>query len=186
MDMSLALEQFMLTIVSADSKYQKFFPANFSILTQQEIDGAVLFQGFIENGGADCSHCHDGILLQKNNPNGEGIANNGLDVVFADKGFGGITGIASDMGAFKTPSLLNVAVSAPYMHDGRFSTLEQVIDHYSDSIKFNSPTLHPIMQKHAPNQRKLTAQEKANMKAFLLTTTDSVYLKNPAYANPFK
>lgn len=147
-DMSLAMEQFMLIMVSKDSKFNKFFPGNFNVLTEEEKRGAFIFNNFIENGGADCSHCHGGVLVQQNNPNAGGIANNGLDLTFADKGFGNITGRALDMGTFKTPSLLNIAVTGPFMHDGRFSTLDQVIDHYSDSVLFSSPTIHPIMKKH--------------------------------------
>jgi cytochrome c peroxidase len=186
MDMSLAMEQFMLTMVSSDSRFNKFFPGNFGVLSEEEKRGAFLFNNFREEGGADCSHCHGGPFVQQNNPNAGGIANNGLDMVFKDNGFGAITGKATDMGTFKTPSLLNIGISAPYMHDGRFATLEEVINHYSDSVKFDSPTLHPLMKKHKPDgQRKLTAQEKADIKAFLLTMTDDVFINNPAYANPY-
>jgi cytochrome c peroxidase len=176
-NMAKAMEQFMLTIISKDSKFNQFFPGKFSILTEEEKRGAFLFNNFVENGGADCSHCHGGQLVQQNNPNAGGIANNGLDMTFADKGFGAISGKSADNGTFKTVSLLNIALTAPYMHDGRFSTLEQVIDHYSDSVLFDSPTLHPIMKKHQPDgQRKLTAQQKSDLKAFLLTMTDNVFL----------
>lgn len=186
-DMSLALEQFMLTLVSKDSKFNKFFPGNFNVLNDEEKRGAFIFNNFIENGGADCSHCHGGPLVQQNNPNAGGIANNGLDMVFTDKGFGAITGKPADMGTFKTMSLLNIAVTAPYMHDGRFKTLDEVIDHYSDSVLFDSPTIHPIMKKHqVTGQRKLSVQEKSDLKAFLMTMTDNVFLTNPAYSNPFK
>lgn len=186
-NMAKALEQFMLIMVSKDSKFNKFFPGNFGVLTEEEKRGAFLFNRFREDGGADCSHCHGGQLVQQLNPNNGGIANNGLDLTFADKGFGAITGKSTDIGAFKTVSLLNIGVTAPYMHDGRFATLEEVIDHYSDSVHFNSPTLHPIMKKHQPEgQRKLTPQEKSDLKAFLLTMTDFVFLNNPAYSNPFK
>ncbi len=186
MDMSLAMEQFMLTLVSANSKFDDFFPGKFDVLSEEEKRGAFLFNNFIENGGADCSHCHGGILVQQNNPNGGGIANNGLDMTFSDKGFGAITGLAVDMGTFKTPSLRNIALTAPYMHDGRFATLDDVINQYSDSVKFTSPTLHPIMKKHeTTGQRKLTAQEKSDLKAYLLTLTDNVFVNNPAYSNPY-
>lgn len=186
-NMAKALEQFMLTLVSKDSKFNKFFPGNFSVLTEEEKRGAFLFNRFREDGGADCSHCHGGPLVQQNNPNAGGIANNGLDMTFTDKGFGAISGKSTDIGTFKTVSLLNIANTAPYFHDGRFSTLEEVIDHYSDNVLFDSPTLHPIMKKHQPQgQRLLTAQEKADLKAFLLTMTDTVFMNNPAYSNPFK
>ena len=193
-NMALAMEQFMLTIVSSDSRFTQFFPGKFSLLTPQEIDGARLFNGLIDidpntgklAGGADCFHCHGGILAQANNPNFGGIANNGLDSVIKDKGFGAISGNPTDIGTMKTPSLLNIALTAPYMHDGRFATLDEVIDHYSDHIRFNSPNLHPQIKVHGPLQRLLTPQQKSALKAFLLTMTDTVFIKNPAYANPFK
>lgn len=193
-NMTLALEQFLLTIVSKDSRFTQMWPGNFNILTQEEKTGLQLFNGLVDEdpvtgalrGGADCFHCHGSVFAQANNPNFGGIANNGLDAVITDKGFGGITGKSTDIGTFKTPSLLNVGLTAPYMHDGRFATLDEVIDHYSDQIKFSSPNLNPQIKVHGPKQRLLTTQEKAALKAFLLTMTDTVFINNPAYKNPFK
>ncbi|MBM3399585.1 MAG: cytochrome-c peroxidase [Bacteroidetes bacterium] len=192
-NMTLAMEQFLLTIVSRDSRFTQMWPGNFNILTQEEKMGLQLYNGLVDvdpatgalRGGADCFHCHGSVFAQANNPNFGGIANNGLDAVITDKGFGGISGKSNDIGTFKTPSLLNVGLTAPYMHDGRFATLDEVIDHYSDHINFNSPNLNPQIKVHGPKQRLLTPQEKAALKAFLLTMTDTVFINNPAYKNPF-
>lgn len=192
-DMSKALEQFLLTLVSKDSRFNGFFPGKFSLLSDNEKRGALLFNGLVDFDmvtglatGTDCFHCHGGALAQQNNPDMGGIANNGLDGNFTDKGYGAITGNPADRGLFKTPSLLNIAVTGPYMHDGRFATLDEVIDHYSDNVNYLSPTISPMMAAHGNKQLKLTAQQKADLKAFLLTMTDSAFLTNPAYSNPFK
>lgn len=193
-NMTLAMEQFLLTIVSKDSRFTQMWPGNFNILTQEEKTGLQLFNGLVVEdpvtgalkGGADCFHCHGSVFVQANNPNFGGIANNGLDAVITDKGFGGISGKSADIGTFKTPSLLNISLTAPYMHDGRFATLDEVIDHYSDHIKFTSPNLNPQIKVHGPKQRLLDPQQKAALKAFLLTMTDTVFIKNPAHKNPFK
>ncbi|MSP57412.1 MAG: cytochrome-c peroxidase [Flavobacteriaceae bacterium] len=192
-DMSKALELFLMTLVSKNSRYDDFFPGKFSLLNNAEKRGALLFNGLVNfdastglTSGADCFHCHGGALAQQNNPNMGGIANNGLDANFIDKGYGGITNRAMDRGTFKTPTLLNIAVSGPYMHDGRFTTLEQVINHYSDNVQFQSATLNPMMSAHSNQQLKLSAEQKTDLKAFLLTMTDTVFLSNPAYGNPFK
>jgi cytochrome c peroxidase len=72
------------------------------------------------------------------------------------------------------------------MHDGRFNTLDEVIDHYSDKMKFNSPNIHTLISSHGGFQLNLTAEQKANLKAYLMTMTDNKLIANPAYSNPFK
>lgn len=192
-DMAKAMEQFLLTLVSKDSRFNSFFPGKFSLLNESEKRGALLYNGLVDfdavtglTTGADCFHCHGGALAQQNNPDMGGIANNGLDGNFTDRGFGAITGNPADRGLFKTPTLLNVSVTAPYMHDGRFNTLDEVIDHYSDKVNYLSPTISPMMAAHGDRQMKLTTQQKADLKAFLLTMTDEAFLVNPAFSNPFK
>lgn len=191
-DMSLALEQFLLTITSKDSRFNQFFPGNnLKVLSASELRGAFIFNGLINfdaNGvtkGADCFHCHGGELVQQLNPNMGGIANNGLDANPVDLGVGGITNQSQDGGAFKTPSLLNVGVTAPYMHDGRFKTLMEVLNHYSEGIQLESPNLHPQMASHGKIQLNLTQKQKDDLLAYLLTMTDSSFLANPKYSNPF-
>jgi cytochrome c peroxidase len=193
--MSLAMEQFLLTIVSADSKFDRAGQTQ-SGLTQSEKDGLRLFQTLTNlqsnnNQGADCFHCHGTVLFQAQNPIAGGITNNGLDRTFEDWGHGAITGKSTDKGTFKTPSLRNIAVSGPYMHDGRFATLEEVINHYSDDIDFLSPNLSPNLANHVsgpgglPEQMKLTAKQKLDLLNFLNTLTDTTFLRNPKYSNPF-
>lgn len=118
--------------------------------------------------------------------------NNGLDSVanayqFADSGRGGVTHVLSDYGKFKVPSLRNVAVSGPYMHDGRFNTLLQVINFYSDSTR-NSPTVDPIVLYvfKSKSSRPLTSRQKDDLLNFLNTLTDSTFLHSPVYSDPFK
>lgn len=190
-DMAKAMEQFMLTIVSSQSRFNRFFPGDsIQLMSASELRGASLFNGLVnfDNGpttGADCFHCHGGELAQQQNLNMGGFANNGLDAVHTDLGLGAIDNKVSSRGIFKTPSLLNIEKSGPYMHDGRFQTLDEVIDHYSDNVHFNSPNLHPLMD-HGGKHLNLTAQQKADLKAYLLSMTDNKFLTNPAYSNPFK
>lgn len=113
------------------------------------------------------------------------MACNGLEMNYADPGLGGITGRAEDMGVFKAPSLRNVAFTAPYMHDGRFKTLEEVLDFYSTEVK-NHPNLHPLLrQPDGSTQINLTAQEKAQIIAFLKTMSADAIRTDQRFANPF-
>ena len=92
----------------------------------------------------DCFHCHgsDSNPLWTDNK----FHNNGLDTTFTDRGLGRVTGDPADNGKFRSPSLRNLAFTAPYMHDGRFETIEDVINHYSNGLQ-NSPTIDPLMKK---------------------------------------
>lgn len=191
-DMSLALEQFLLSIVSNGSRFNKFFPGdNPQVMNQSELRGAFAFNGLVDfdaNGktkGADCFHCHGGELAQQQNPVMGGIANNGLDPVVTDKGFGAITNRDQDFGTFKTPSLLNIALTAPYMHDGRFNTLEEVIEHYSTGIRYENLSIHPQLAAHGGLQMNLSETQKADLVAYLKSMTDLEFIKNPKYSNPF-
>src|SRR5262249_7252435 len=109
-------------------------------------------------------------------------ANNGLDADYknADGGVGDISVSGRDLGAFKSPSLRNVEHTAPYMHDGRFDTLEKVIDHYSKEVKPH-PNLDPRMRP-----LNFTDSEKAALVAFLKTLTDHNFLKDPKFSDPFQ
>lgn len=168
---SKAIAQYERTLISGNSKFDKYLLRQVS-LTPSELSG---FSLFMSESGADCFHCHG----DANNPlwTDNLFHNNGLDNAFADNGLGDITGNPSDNGKFKTPSLRNLAFTAPYMHDGRFKTLDEVINHYSDSLKA-SPTVSPLLKNVAAGGVKLTPQEKADLKAFLLTLTDSSFVQN--------
>ena len=174
----LALEQFMLSLVSVDARFDQALRRE-TTLSEQEKDGLRLFLSEHDPArgvrGADCFHCHGGPLFT----NGR-FHNNGLDQQFKDRGRALVTDRAADEGLFKTPSLRNVALTAPYMHDGRFKTLEQVVEHYSSGT-LPSPTLDPNIAKH-PNQAgvDLTPAEKAALVAFLKTLTDERFVRAAA------
>ena len=105
--------------------------------------------------------------------------------MLTDLGYGEITGQSTDNGKFKTPSLRNIEKTAPYMHDGRFNTLEEVIDFYLSGAHGNSPNLDPSM--HALQYEVyLSPEHKAALVSFLKTLTDETYLTNEEYSNPFK
>jgi len=106
-----------------------------------------------------------------------------LDAHFAeDPGHAAVSGLASDSGRFKTPTLRNIALTAPYMHDGRFSTLEEVIDHYNTG-GVASATIDPFM-KYTTGGLQLTAGQKSDIIAFLHTLTDTLFVENPDFSNP--
>ncbi|MCB0221269.1 MAG: c-type cytochrome, partial [Chrysiogenetes bacterium] len=116
--------------------------------------------------GADCFHCHGGALFQS-----QTFANNGLDLDYADWGRALVTGNESDSGKFATPSLRNVALTAPYMHDGRFATLEEVVAHYSEGVQRGS-TLDPNLAKHLDGGVPLSPEDRQALVAFLKTLTE--------------
>lgn len=170
----LALEQYLLTLVSQDSKFDQATRGE-AKLTAAEQRGLELFVTEFDPSrnlrGADCFHCHGGNLFSN-----QGFANNGLDATPA-AGRGGVTGSAADFGKFRVPSLRNIAVTAPYMHDGRFATLEQVIDHYDHGVQ-RTGTLDPNLAKHPAVGLGLSGPDKAALAAFLRTLTDEAFLKS--------
>ena len=99
---------------------------------------------------------------------------------FSDLGLGGVTGDTNDNGKFRSPSLRNLRFTAPYMHDGRFATLDAVIQHYSEGLQ-PSATIDPLMKKVNQGGVGLSLQEKANLKAFLLSLSDPDFVNNPAF-----
>ena len=172
-----ALEQFLLVQVSFDSKYDRVMNGQASF-TAQEQRGFELFNTEYDpyhgQYGADCFHCHGGPLFQSQN-----FANNGLDSAFTDLGRYKITHRAGDGGKFAVPSLRNVAVTAPYMHDGRFRTLDEVVEHYCTGMK-RSATLDPNLAKHPDGGLPLSTDDKRALVAFLKTLTDEKYLRPAA------
>ncbi len=181
---SKALEQFMNSIVSNNSKYDQYLAGTYT-LTPEEERGRYLFvteynPGFPSTSGADCMHCHGGSNFENDR-----YMNNGLDqdITMLDIGRQAVTNDAADKGKFKVVSLRNIALTAPYMHDGRFSTLEQVIDHYN--LVKNSSTLDGSFQQQLPNGLQLSNSDKQALVAFLKTLTDQKLITNPEYKNPF-
>lgn len=171
-----ALAQFMRTLISGTSRYDKWRYSN-EQLTASELNGLTIF----ENEVADCFHCHQlgGGLTTDND-----FHNNGLDTVLIDFGRFDMTGVETDKGKFKTPTLRNIAVTAPYMHDGRFFSLRDVIDHYSEHVKDNSPNLDPLMELVGNGGAQLSESDKDDLEAFLMTLTDNAFLTNPDFADP--
>jgi cytochrome c peroxidase len=195
-DAAKAIAQFLRTIVSSNSRYDKYLRGELfgtgQEFTDEEERGLELFlkEPALINGGADCFHCHDvgNNLFQNVNINDQ-FRNNGLQEAatvndFQDKGRGAITGNNNDYGKFKAPSLRNLSFTAPYMHDGRFQTLDEVIEFYNAPPK-QSPTLDPVMSTHRNlGGLNLSAADKAALKAFLLTLNDESLLTNPDYSKP--
>ncbi len=182
--MGLAMEQFMFTMVSKDSKYDKWNRGEVTLTPEEENGRKLFFAEFDPTGtgrGGECFHCHAG-----HNFTNDEFMNNGLDTdaEFTDTGREKVTMNPFDRAKFKVPSLRNIAKTPPYMHDGRFVTLEAVLDHYDHGAK-NSSTVEFLMQYNIqPGGLGLTAQEKSDIIAFLHTLTDDVFLNNPAYKAP--
>lgn len=175
---SRALAQFLRTLITYQSKMDRaFYPADpgappdpANSLTEQEERG---FQVFIEG---QCFHCHMTRTFSSPWP-----ANNGLDAEVTDPG------TAAGVGEFRVASLRNIAVTGPYMHDGRFATLREVIDHYSTGIKM-SPNLHIILGGLRPEPffRNFSDDDKDALEAFFSSLTDNVFLSEPKFSDPFQ
>lgn len=165
--MALALEQYLLTLVTGQSRFDKAMNGT-ETLTEIEKRGFELFitESDPRTGqrGADCFHCHGGPLFTDHQFHNNGLAN-------AGQGRASVTGSSADRGKFITPSLRNISRTAPYMHDGRFATLEEVIDHYSTGVH-RSPALDPNLAKHPGTGLNLSRKDKDAIIAFLHTLTD--------------
>lgn len=166
-----ALSQFMNTLVSANSRYDKYIRKEAGgILTEDELAGLAIFK-------QKCGSCHSGELFTD-----QSYRNNGLAVYNAeDTGRHRITQKDSDKYKFKVPSLRNIAVTAPYMHDGRFYTLDAVLNHYNESM-IDSPTLEPVFRNEKKLGIPLSTDEKNKLIAFLKTLTDDEFLKDKRFA----
>lgn len=184
-----AIAQFERTLISANSRYDKIkyqLDPNPFLLSDLEIDGGKIYfddqQGGPNDPKGHCAHCHDGNALYTS----EVYRNNAITQVatlndFPDKGLGAITGNLTDNGMFKSPSLRNVVLTAPYMHDGSIQTLEEVIEHYNSGGHYaDNVVLGSITQLN------LSEYDKMALLAFLDALTDTTYYSNPAFQNPFK
>ena len=183
--MALAMEQFMLSIVSHDSKYDRYLAGEVE-LTESEERGRILFETeynpfFPEDSGADCAHCHGGVNFEN-----DLYMNNGLDTDanITDIGREEVTMDPNDRAKFKVPSLRNIAVTPPFMHDGRFQTLEEVIDHYNSGIQESATTDQTVLNT-IDTGLFLDEQDKQDLINFLKTLTDETFLTNPEYESPF-
>jgi cytochrome c peroxidase len=168
-----ALSQFMVMMISADARYDQYLQGRES-LTTDELAGLQLVQ-------QKCSGCHATDIFTDGS-----FRNNGLDENFdSDAGRERITELPEDRGKFKVPSLRNVELTAPYMHDGRFGTLTQVLGHYNTGVK-TSETLDPLLTAGSLPGIALSATDQQQIIAFLKTLTDRTFTKDPRFSNPFK
>lgn len=178
-----AIAQFERTLISSSSKFDDILNGN-GYLTEDEYKGYGLVNDQTKGG---CLHCHitDGNGLGTN----QKFSNNGLDPYFeeedyTDKGKAKITGLKSDIGKFKIPSLRNLSYTSPYMHDGRFTTLKQVLDFYSEGVN-HSLNVDSKMEFSKQGGNHLSEIEKNNIILFLLTLNDSLFISDKKFSNPF-
>ncbi len=176
-DVARALAQFVRIIISADSKFDRV-QRGMAAFSDEEAKGYLIFNS--EKGS--CYHCHTPPLFTDN-----GLHNIGLDSSYArpeNRGYYRRSLDSADLGRMRTPSLRNLAYRSSFMHDGRFTALDQVLEHYNQGV-VESPTLDPIMIKGGNRiQLQLSATELGQLQAFLLTLTDSALITNPALSAP--
>lgn len=188
-----AIAQFeRILISSGTSKFDAFMAGNIDIFDEEELDGKLMFfdEGQDYNlPDAQCFHCHGGVTLT-----GGKFFNNGLDSVgsldeFVDLGLFKTTGNPNDKGKFRATTMRNIALTAPYMHDGRFQTLEQVINQYNDNgfgVVNEGAFLNNIGFPNGDGTYTgLTAYQKNALVKFLHTLTDTAFVQNPDILNPF-
>ncbi|MFN0289876.1 cytochrome-c peroxidase [Pedobacter helvus] len=174
-----ALAQFQRTLISANSRYDKYKRKEGVVLNAHEMAGLALVE-------QKCKSCHAGELFTDN-----AYHNNGLDQSFSNEHEGihqgrfRVSYQAADLGAFKTPSLRNVMLSAPYMHDGRFKNIDQVLDHYSEELKPSATVDKALFQNNGQLGIPLSLAEKNAVKAFLTTLTDEEFIHNKNFSNPY-
>ncbi|MBQ4804668.1 cytochrome-c peroxidase [Aquimarina sp. MMG015] len=202
---SRALAQFIRSLVSTTSKYDQARSdvdspiVDFPNFTEQENEGKRLFYmpRPLTNGlNANCVACHVSEAfvapIPTVTPIPSGITTfattNGLDAISTtDLGVNETTANPNDIGKFKVPSLKNIAIRPPYMHDGRFATLEEVIEHYSSGIQNHQSLISPLVNSEGQvGQFNFTEEEKEALIAFLNTLTDNQMLTDEKYSNPFE
>lgn len=172
-----ALAQFERTLISGTSRYDQYLQGQIT-LSAIELQGLSLVN-------TKCSSCHQGVLFTDH-----GFHNNGLDATFSDaeeglyQGRYRVTSNLRDMGKFKTPSLRNVMLTAPYMHDGRLKTIVEVLDHYSQGIQTSLTTDPLLYQNHGGPGILLSGDEKQAIIAFLSTLTDEKFISNKKLSKP--
>lgn len=189
----IAIETFVRSVSSRQSKYDQISNENGAFLVQ---DLANEWRGFTdaENNGKllfanNCGNCHGNSVVGHNFsfPDNSTVANNGLDMVYTDKGVGEVSNRSSDNGKFKIPGLRNISLTGPYMHDGRFETLEEVIDFYSEGIQSHD-NLDINLRDDNGKALKLnfTQKEKDDLIAFFNTLTDDKMVADVKWSDPFK
>jgi cytochrome c peroxidase len=203
-----AIAAFQRQLTSFNSKFDGWNAGDTTALTESAQRGMALFFGGTSEAGVpdalECFHCHGGFLLSQaadhegNAFNQQTFINNGLYNLDSDgsyptgnEGLFDLTDDPADKGKFKPPSLRNIAVTAPYMHDGSIATLEEVVDHYARGGRLTEDGEFAGDGKDNPNKSSflngfvITEQEKQDLLAFLHALTDETLLNNPAYSDPF-
>lgn len=164
-----ALASFVRSLISGDSAYDRYLQGETSAMSEAALRGEALFN----SERAECFHCHVGFNFTNN-----AFRNNGIEADDPDEGRKEITLKDSDIGKFRVPTLRNVAVSAPYMHDGSLATLDEVIDAYDKGGRGHvntDPTIQPL---------GLTTAEKSDLRSFLEALTDYTFLENSDFSDP--
>lgn len=181
-NISKAISQFTRTIISSESRFDKYLRGELQ-LSPAELNGYVLFT---TEEGADCFHCHGG----SGNPlfTTNLFYNNGKDTIFTGvfedpRDRYHVTGDPTDIGAYRAPTLRNIIYTAPYMHDGRFETLDDVLNFYNTKVSW-SPYISPLMHHVSEGGVQLTPAELNDLKAFILSLTDTTVITNPAFSKP--
>jgi cytochrome c peroxidase len=179
---SKAISQFMRTLISGNAPFDKYLMTGSS--GWNAVDEQMAYEGFtifMDESKGDCFHCHG----DSYNPlwTDNSFHNNGLDITFTDNGRGAITGNTYDNGKFKTPTLRNLVFTAPYMHDGRFTTLQQVINHYSQGLQ-NSATIDPLMKHIGTGGSQMNPGDKSKLLMFLISLSDSSFVSDPKFSDP--
>ena len=195
-NMVKSIAQFERTLISSNSKFDRHLREEYEA-TEEELRGIQLFYTHPVAGqlrGGNCGDCHLGFLAGGSPEGFEGFHNNGLDTdENLEPGLESVTGNDFDRGKFKAPSLRNIALTAPFMHDGRFNTLEEVLDHYNEHIQ-GSVTLDVLIKEasneevipNEPVKLHLTEQEKSDIIAFLHMLTDIDFVTNENFSDPFE
>lgn len=163
-----ALSQYMLRLISDQSKYDQVQRGE-AQFTDQEKEGQAIFN-------KACATCHSGPLMSN-----QDFMNNGLDTAFTDIGRGLITETEADFGKFKVPSLRNIMLTAPYMHDGRFASIDEVLDHYSHGVRHSQSLAGELIAADGSLGIALLGADKQKLIAFLHTLTDHDFVSRPEY-----
>jgi cytochrome c peroxidase len=167
------LAQFQRTLISGNSKFDRWRRGEVSF-TDQETRGMNVY---IAEEKGDCTHCHSyGSTFTD-----FGFRNTGLDSIPVDKGLALVTKLSSDEGKFKTPTLRNIAKTAPYMHDGRFQTLRECIQHYNKNFHY---TANLAFELKTVTKNRMNDADIDDLIAFLNTLTDEEFINNPAFTEP--
>jgi len=175
MRIAFALAQFERTLISLNSRYDRYYmEGDLTAMTTSEVRGRNLFFT-----SAHCVDCHEPPLFKHHE-----VSNIGLDSIPTDRGMGERTGLPWHMDRFKTPTLRNIEFTGPYMHDGRFATLEEVVDFYADLVITTSPTLDAHMLPWVQGEVRLSTQDRRDLVAFLNALTDSAFLSDPRSGPP--